>query len=106
MITMSERLTITEQLARAGLDSEQCPLCGDGHLNFAKVQDCFVCSLCGEIFPTGEALRNWSKTNAEVRRVVEAWAEETFPEWELMDPDEEASDRDGFWLGGAYGGVN
>jgi hypothetical protein len=74
---MSNKITNTrELLARAGLEDEVCPLCGDGHMNYAKRLDCFVCSLCGEVFPTGEALRNWARTSEEIKKVVEAMEEE------------------------------
>ena len=62
---------LTDQLESAGLDNQECPMMDCfGHLNFIPTNALFKCSICGEVFPTTKAMREWAKTNREVKAVV------------------------------------
>jgi hypothetical protein len=60
--------TITDNLKKAGLDSEECPMLNCyGHLNFVEAQSFFMCSLCNETFYTEERLKLWKEQNKDIK---------------------------------------
>ena len=82
---------LIDKLRSAGLDSEECPMMDCfGHLNLNESAGFFKCSICGEVFPLNETLRQWHRTNKELTALVDLWekeeqAEANELEWLLED---------------------
>ncbi len=86
---MSEHIQQLKQaLKRAGLEDETCPMINCyGHLTYVESEQFFKCPLCGEIFPTTKASKQWKETNKVISLLLQKWEEEARLEAELLGED-------------------